>query len=108
MSGGAFPAFPACLPRCRSIGVSPPPCPAERIAIARAMLRRPQLVLCDEATAALDSEAERKVQAALDAMLQVCRVMGGKRPSPRCHNFCTQTGHDYERCICVPCGGHCR
>ena len=80
VSGGAFPAFPACLPRCRSIGVSPPPCPAERIAIARAMLRRPQLVLCDEATAALDSEAERKVQAALDAMLQVRRVMGGKRP----------------------------
>jgi ABC-type multidrug transport system fused ATPase/permease subunit len=33
------------------------------------MLRHPPLVLCDEATAALDSESERKVQAALDAML---------------------------------------
>jgi ABC-type multidrug transport system fused ATPase/permease subunit len=43
---------------------------AERIAIARAMLRHPQLALCDEATAALDSDAERRVQEALDAMLQ--------------------------------------
>ena len=44
---------------------------SERIAIARAIHRHPQLVLCDEATAALDSESERKVQAALDAMLEV-------------------------------------
>lgn len=41
----------------------------QRIAIARAMLRHPRLALCDEATAALDSDAERKVQTALDAML---------------------------------------
>ena len=41
----------------------------QRVAIARAMLRHPKLALCDEATAALDSEGERHVQAALDAML---------------------------------------
>ncbi len=55
----------------------------ERIAIARAMLRHPPLVLCDEATAALDSESERKVQAALDTMLgasPVASASGGLAP----------------------------
>jgi ABC-type multidrug transport system fused ATPase/permease subunit len=40
-----------------------------RVAIARAVLRRPRVLLLDEATAALDSENERVVQAALDALL---------------------------------------
>jgi len=41
----------------------------QRIAIARAIIRGPKILLLDEATSALDENSQRKVQAALDTVM---------------------------------------
>ena len=42
----------------------------QRIAIARALVRDPDVLLADEATSALDEESQRTVQDALDRLLE--------------------------------------
>jgi len=47
----------------------------QRIAIARAMLRRPKILLLDEATNALDAENEQMVQLALEKLMNDCTTI---------------------------------
>ena len=48
---------------------------AQRVCLARAIVRRPDLLLLDEATNALDSESEALIQQALDRMKHDCSVV---------------------------------
>ena len=47
----------------------------QRISLARAFVRKPELLILDEATNALDSIAERIVQDALDALQGLCTIV---------------------------------
>ena len=44
----------------------------QRISIARALIRKPKIIIFDEATSALDSVSEKKVQEATDHMMGKC------------------------------------
>lgn len=47
----------------------------QRIAIARAIIKKAPILILDEATSALDSESERRIQMALETLMQRCTTL---------------------------------
>lgn len=65
----------------------------QRVAIARTILKNPKIILLDEATAALDSETEQNIQAALK---ELCK---GRTTLVIAHRLSTITTADQILCI---------